>query len=131
MRGRHEFAQVLTARTDLSVKFDERWQVSRIAVAILFPVLASTAIGVSYSIAANGPPTAFTIAGTFLPRCTWTVVADLLWYIIRLRDVGLLGLPRPGRTARLRGLVSLYSLPRIVSLLFHTRTAVNITHTIA
>ena len=84
MRGRHEFAQVLTARTDLSVKFDERWQVSRIAVAILFPVLASTAIGVSYSIAANGPPTAFTIAGTFVPWCTWTVVAEARLALVKL-----------------------------------------------
>lgn len=57
--------QVLTARIDLGIEFVERWQVSRIAIAIILPVLASTAIGVIYSIAAKDPSTAFTIAGTW------------------------------------------------------------------
>lgn len=64
MRGRHEFVQVLTARTELGIEFVERWQISRIAIAIILPVLASTAIGIIYSIAAKDPSTAFTIAGT-------------------------------------------------------------------
>jgi len=63
MRGRHEFIQVLTARTDLGIEFVERWQLSRIAIAVLLPVLASVVIGVVYSIAADDPSTAFTIAG--------------------------------------------------------------------
>ncbi|KAH9917249.1 uncharacterized protein B0H18DRAFT_883935 [Fomitopsis serialis] len=63
MRGRHEFMQVLTARTDLGIEFVERWQLSRIAIAVLLPVLASVVIGVVYSIAASDPSTAFTIAG--------------------------------------------------------------------
>ncbi|TFY62181.1 hypothetical protein EVJ58_g4031 [Rhodofomes roseus] len=63
MKGRHEFMQVLTVRTDLGIEFVERWQLSRIAIAIMLPVLLSVVIGVVYSIAAKDPSTAFTIAG--------------------------------------------------------------------
>jgi len=63
MRGRHEFMQVLTARTDRGIEFVERWQVFRIAIAILLPVLCSLVVGVVYSCLARDPSTAFTIAG--------------------------------------------------------------------
>lgn len=64
MQGRHEFMDVLTSRTDLGIEFVERWQLSRIAIAIIMPVLMSVVIGVVYSAAARDPGTAFTIAGT-------------------------------------------------------------------
>ena len=63
MQGRHEFMEVLTARSDLGIEFVERWQLSRIAIAIIIPVFMSVVIGVVYSIAARDPGTAFTIAG--------------------------------------------------------------------
>lgn len=55
--------EVLTARSDLGIEFVERWQLSRIAIAIIIPVFMSVVIGVVYSIAARDPGTAFTIAG--------------------------------------------------------------------
>ena len=64
MQGRHEFMEVLTARTDLGIEFVERWQLSRIAIAIIIPVIISVVVGVVYSISAHDPGTAFTIAGT-------------------------------------------------------------------
>lgn len=66
MHGRHEFLEVLTARTDLGIEFVERWQLSRIAIAIIIPVFMSFVIGVVYSIAARDPGTAFTIAGMYI-----------------------------------------------------------------
>ncbi|KAI1792092.1 hypothetical protein LXA43DRAFT_944505 [Ganoderma leucocontextum] len=63
MKGRHEFMQVLTARTDLGIEFVEGWQLSRIAVAILLPVLASLVLAVLYSTLYGDVSGAFTIAG--------------------------------------------------------------------
>lgn len=63
MQGRHEFMEVLTARSDLGIEFVERWQLSRITIAIIIPVFMSVVIGVVYSVAARDPGTAFTIAG--------------------------------------------------------------------
>ncbi|KZT73461.1 hypothetical protein DAEQUDRAFT_645486, partial [Daedalea quercina L-15889] len=63
MKGRHEFMHALTTRTDLGIEFVERWQLLRIAIAIIIPVLGSAVIGVVYSVAAKDPSTAFTIAG--------------------------------------------------------------------
>lgn len=65
MRGRHEFMQVLTARTDLGIEFVEGWQLTRIAVAILLPVIASLFLGVFYSVFTGDVSDAFTIAGEF------------------------------------------------------------------
>ena len=99
MKGRHEFMQVLTARTDLGIEFIEQWQVARIAVAVILPVLASTAIGVVYSVAARDPSTVFTIAGTFssLGHVRTGVADDDVWagyvtsaYSVCLVLVGLL-----------------------------------------
>ncbi|KAI0711831.1 hypothetical protein C8T65DRAFT_574887 [Cerioporus squamosus] len=63
MKGRHEFMQVLTARTDLGIEFVEGWQLTRISVAILLPVVASLILGVVYSILENDVSSAFTVAG--------------------------------------------------------------------
>ncbi len=63
MKGRHEFMQVLTARTDLGIEFVEGWQLMRISVAILLPVVASLILGVVYSILENDVSSAFTVAG--------------------------------------------------------------------
>ncbi|EMD36605.1 hypothetical protein CERSUDRAFT_95895 [Gelatoporia subvermispora B] len=63
MRGRHEFLQVLTDNPRLGVEFVERWQVSRIAIAVLIPVIMSVIVGVVYSGITGDASTAFTIAG--------------------------------------------------------------------
>ncbi len=63
MKGRHEFMQVLTARTDLGIEFVEGWQLMRISIAILLPVVASLILGVVYSILENDVSSAFTVAG--------------------------------------------------------------------
>ncbi|RPD58615.1 hypothetical protein L226DRAFT_466392 [Lentinus tigrinus ALCF2SS1-7] len=63
MKGRHEFMQVLTAHTDYGIEFVEGWQLTRIAVAILLPVVASLILGVVYSILENDVSSAFTVAG--------------------------------------------------------------------
>ena len=60
MKGRYEFMRVLTARTDLGIEFVEGWQVTRIAVAILLPVLGSLILGVCYSVFAGDVSGAFT-----------------------------------------------------------------------
>ena len=63
MKDRREFMQVLTARTDLGIEFVEGWQLTRISVAILLPVIASLLLGIFYSIFAGDVSDAFTIAG--------------------------------------------------------------------
>ena len=63
MKGRYEFMQVLTARTDLGIEFVERFQLGRIAVAVLLPVLFATAIGVLYSAFTGDVSSGFTISG--------------------------------------------------------------------
>lgn len=63
MRGRHEFMQVLTARTDLGIEFVERFQLRRIAIAVLLPVALSTILGVLYSVLTGDVSSAFTISG--------------------------------------------------------------------
>ena len=85
MKGRHEFMQVLTARTDLGIEFVEGWQLSRIAVAILLPVLASLVLAVLYSALYGDVSGAFTIAGECLRQCallpcmTLTMTVMLNW----------------------------------------------------
>ena len=72
MKGRHEFMQVLTARTDLGIEFVEGWQLTRIAVAILLPVIASLILAVVYSVLEKDVSSAFTIAGeSRLGWCRW------------------------------------------------------------
>ena len=63
MKDRHEFMQVLTARTDLGIEFVEGWQLARMAIAVLLPVIASLVIGVVYSILEKDVSSAFTVAG--------------------------------------------------------------------
>lgn len=69
MKGRHEFMQVLTARTDLGIEFVEGWQLMRIAIAILLPLLASAVLAVVYSVVVGDVSDAFTIAGGFDCLC--------------------------------------------------------------
>lgn len=68
MRGRHEFMQVLTTRTDLGIEFVEGWQLSRIAIAIGVPVLGSLILAVLFSVLGNDIQDAFTIASTCFAR---------------------------------------------------------------
>jgi hypothetical protein len=63
MRGRLEFMQVLTSRTDLGIEFVERFQLSRIAFAIIFPIFVSTLFGILYAVFTGDPSSAFTISG--------------------------------------------------------------------
>ena len=63
MKGRYEFMQVLTSRTDFGIEFVERFQLFRIAVAVLFPVLLSVVLGIVYSALTNDVSSAFTISG--------------------------------------------------------------------
>jgi len=63
MKGRHEFMQVLTARTDLGIEFVERFQLARMAVAILLPIALSTILGILYSALTGDVSSAFTISG--------------------------------------------------------------------
>lgn len=65
LHGKYDFIQVLTARDDLGIEFVERWQASRLAVAILFPVVLSIVAGVLYSILTKDVSSAFTIAGKY------------------------------------------------------------------
>ena len=66
LKGRHEFMQVLTARTDLGIEFVEGWQLTRIAIAVLIPVIASLVLAVLYSVFTQDVSSAFTIAGECL-----------------------------------------------------------------
>ncbi|KAI9067736.1 hypothetical protein FKP32DRAFT_1563101 [Trametes sanguinea] len=63
MKGRYEFMQVLTARTDLGIEFVEGWQLTRISIAILLPVVGSLLLGIFYSLFVGEVSDAFTIAG--------------------------------------------------------------------
>ena len=65
MKDRHEFMQVLTARTDLGIEFVEGWQLTRMAIAVLLPVIASLVLGVVYSIFEKDVLSAVTVAGKF------------------------------------------------------------------
>ncbi|KAH9948594.1 hypothetical protein B0H21DRAFT_733207 [Amylocystis lapponica] len=62
LRWRHEFMRVLTAQTDVGIEFIERWQLSRIAVAVMVPVWLSLVLGVVYTVLTEDASTAFTIA---------------------------------------------------------------------
>ena len=73
MRGRHEFMQVLTARTDLGIEFIERFQLTRIAIAVIIPVLLSVLVGVLYSALTGDVSSGFTISGTSF----WQSLVDL------------------------------------------------------
>lgn len=64
MKTRHEFMEVLTARTDVGVEFTERFQLRRIAIAVILPVLASIIVGVLYSTFTGDVSSGFTISGT-------------------------------------------------------------------
>lgn len=63
LKGSREFMQVLTQRTDLGIEFVERWQASRIFIAIVLPVAASLLVGVLYSALTNDVSSGFTVAG--------------------------------------------------------------------
>lgn len=63
LRGRYEFVEALTERTDVGIEFVERFQLSRIAIAIVFPVVLSALLGIFYSIFLQDVSSAFTVAG--------------------------------------------------------------------
>ncbi|KAI0090228.1 hypothetical protein BDY19DRAFT_984582 [Irpex rosettiformis] len=63
MRHRYEFMQVLTSRTDLGIEFVERFQLERIACAILLPVIFSTLFGVLWAVFTGDVSSAFTVSG--------------------------------------------------------------------
>ena len=83
MKDRREFMQVLTARTDLGIEFVEGWQLSRIAIAILLPVVASLLLAIFYSVFVGDVSGAFTIAGVYYyqPPGFWSPLelADVEW----------------------------------------------------
>ena len=66
MKGRHEFMQVLTDKTDVGIEFVERFQLGRIAIAVMIPVLGSMVIGIVYSALTDDVSSAFTVAGLSL-----------------------------------------------------------------
>ncbi|KAH9948588.1 hypothetical protein B0H21DRAFT_689810 [Amylocystis lapponica] len=63
VKGSREFMQVLTHQMDLGIEFVERWEASRIAIAILLPVFLSLVAGVVYSACTRDASSGFTIAG--------------------------------------------------------------------
>ncbi|KIP11009.1 hypothetical protein PHLGIDRAFT_21907 [Phlebiopsis gigantea 11061_1 CR5-6] len=62
MRGKHEFMEVLTSRTDFGIEFVERFQLGRIAFAVIIPVMASAILAIIYSILTDDVSSAFTIS---------------------------------------------------------------------
>lgn len=73
MKGKREFMRVLTARTHVGVEFVERWQASRMVVAILLPVIVSLVTGVVYSGLTKDVSSGFTVAGEFSALCACAV----------------------------------------------------------
>ena len=67
MKGKYDFMKVLTADPGLGVEFVERFQITRLAIAILFPVIMSILLAVLYSAFTGDAATAFTIAGKTTP----------------------------------------------------------------
>lgn len=63
MKARHEFMEVLTARTDVGIEFTERFQLRRIAIAVIIPVVGSIIVGVVYSVFTGDVSSGFTISG--------------------------------------------------------------------
>ncbi|KDQ58981.1 hypothetical protein JAAARDRAFT_128014 [Jaapia argillacea MUCL 33604] len=63
MKGRYEFMQVLTARPDLGIEFVERWQASRIAIAVITPVAMSLLFALLWAHFKGDVSGAFTISG--------------------------------------------------------------------
>ncbi|OCH89608.1 hypothetical protein OBBRIDRAFT_881196 [Obba rivulosa] len=79
LRGAREFMHVLTARIDLGIEFVERWQASRLAIAILFPVFLSVIAGVLYSALTKDVSSTFTIAGYMTSAYSvWLVLVGVL-----------------------------------------------------
>ncbi|KAJ3522424.1 hypothetical protein NM688_g8877 [Phlebia brevispora] len=62
-KDRYEFMQVFTARTDVGIEFVERFQLTRIAIAVLVPVALSLIVGVVYSAITGDVSSGFTISG--------------------------------------------------------------------
>ena len=58
--------EVLTSRTDLGIEFVERFQLGRIAVAVIVPVIASAILAIVYSILTDDVSSAFTISSELL-----------------------------------------------------------------
>ena len=63
MRGRHEFMEVLTVDPKVGIEFLERFQLGRIAVAVLLPVTMSALLGILYSAFTDDVSSGFTVAG--------------------------------------------------------------------
>lgn len=63
MEGRYEFIQVFTARTDLGIEFVERFQLSRIAIAVILPIVFATLFGIIWAVLTGDVSSAFTVSG--------------------------------------------------------------------
>lgn len=58
--------EVLTSRTDFGIEFVERFQLGRIAFAVIIPVMASAILAIIYSILTDDVSSAFTISSESL-----------------------------------------------------------------
>ena len=92
MKDKYEFMQVLTSRTDLGVEFVERFQLARIAVAVVFPVMASAILAILYSIFTGDVSSAFTVSSEIFLLFFRTILAH---QILRLFDWCLLRMSCP------------------------------------
>ena len=63
MKGRFEFMEVLTADPKIGIEFVERFQLARIAVAVILPVALSALLGILYSIFTDDVSSGFTVSG--------------------------------------------------------------------
>lgn len=63
MKGKREFVDALTARTDIGIEFVERFQINRIFIAIMCPVVLSALLGIFNSIFLRDVSSAPTVAG--------------------------------------------------------------------
>lgn len=76
MTGKYDFMEVLTADPGLGIEFIERFQLTRLAIAILLPVFCSILLAVIYSVFMHDPATAFTIAGEVVIATVAAVLND-------------------------------------------------------
>lgn len=64
MKGKREFMEALTARTDIGIEFVKRFQINRIIIAIMCPVvLSALLVRIFYSIFLRDVSSAATVAG--------------------------------------------------------------------
>ncbi|OCH91712.1 hypothetical protein OBBRIDRAFT_872234 [Obba rivulosa] len=61
--GRYDFMRALTRRADYGIEFVERWQVTRLVIAIVLPLALSLLVAIIYTLRTGDVSSAFTIAG--------------------------------------------------------------------